>query len=48
MVEKEGIIREYKKREYFEKPSTIRNRTIKSMKRKQEKKLRKLNATRNY
>ena len=23
MVEKEGIIREWKKREYFEKPSTI-------------------------
>ena len=23
MVEKEGIIREYKKREYFEKPSSI-------------------------
>ena len=23
MVEKEGIIREYKKREYYEKPSTI-------------------------
>ena len=26
LVEKEGIIREYKKREYFEKPSTIKNR----------------------
>ena len=26
MVEKEGIIREYKKREYYEKPSTIQNR----------------------
>ena len=26
MVEKEGIIREFKKREYYEKPSTILNR----------------------
>lgn len=26
MVEKEGIIREWKKREYYEKPSTINNR----------------------
>jgi small subunit ribosomal protein S21 len=34
MVEKEGIIREYKKREYFEKPSTILNRKKKSMRRK--------------
>jgi len=30
MVEKEGIIREYKKREYFEKPSTILNRKKKA------------------
>lgn len=48
MVEKEGIIREYKKREYFEKPSTIKNRKTKALKRKHEKKLRKLNATRSY
>lgn len=34
MVEKEGIIREWKKREYFEKPSTIRNRKIKAIQRK--------------
>ncbi|MBN1525617.1 MAG: 30S ribosomal protein S21 [Spirochaetales bacterium] len=40
-VEKEGIIREWKKREYFEKPSTIKNRKDKANKRKQEKKLRK-------
>ena len=32
MVEKEGIIREYKKREYYEKPSTILNRKNKSWK----------------
>ncbi|MCD6122509.1 MAG: 30S ribosomal protein S21, partial [Spirochaetales bacterium] len=32
-VEKEGIIREWKKREFFEKPSTIRNRKKKSMER---------------
>jgi len=41
MVEKEGIIREFKKREYFEKPSAIRNRKKKAMERKQLKKIRK-------
>ncbi len=41
-VEKEGIIREYKKREFFEKPSTIRNRKKKALKRKRLKKIRKL------
>lgn len=47
MVEKEGIIREFKKREYFEKPSTIRNRKKKAMERKQLKKIRKaLNSSR--
>jgi small subunit ribosomal protein S21 len=40
MVEKEGIIREYKKREYYEKPSTILNRKKKSMRRKLMKKTR--------
>lgn len=42
-VEKEGIIREWKKREFFEKPSTIRNRKKKALKRKRLKKIRKLN-----
>ncbi|MBF9014904.1 MULTISPECIES: 30S ribosomal protein S21 [Oceanispirochaeta] len=46
MVEKEGIIREWKKREYFEKPSTIKNRKKKAMIRKQAKKLRKTETTR--
>jgi small subunit ribosomal protein S21 len=41
MVEKEGIIREYKKREYFEKPSTILNRKKKALARKLMKKSRK-------
>jgi small subunit ribosomal protein S21 len=41
MVEKEGIIREYKKREYYEKPSTILNRKKKAIKRKLMKKTRK-------
>ncbi len=41
MVEKEGIIREYKKREYFEKPSTILNRKNKALQRKLLKKSRK-------
>jgi small subunit ribosomal protein S21 len=42
IVEKEGIIREWKKREYFEKPSTINNRKKKALQRKQLKKLRKI------
>jgi small subunit ribosomal protein S21 len=41
MVEKEGIIREWKKREYFEKPSTIQNRKNKTLQRKLMKKTRK-------
>ncbi len=41
MVEKEGIIREWKKREYFEKPSTIQNRKNKTIQRKLMKKNRK-------
>jgi len=41
MVEKEGIIREFKKREYYEKPSTILNRKKKSSARKLVKKSRK-------
>ncbi|SIQ71737.1 small subunit ribosomal protein S21 [Alkalispirochaeta americana] len=48
MVEKEGIIREWKKREYFEKPSTIKNRKKKSMERKIQKKIRKAQASRSY
>jgi small subunit ribosomal protein S21 len=47
-VEKEGIIREWKKREYFEKPSTIKNRKKKALRRKQEKKIRKLNSMKSY
>ena len=41
MVEKEGIIREFKRREYYEKPSTILNRKKKSLARKLLKKTRK-------
>ena len=41
MVEKEGIIREFKKREYYEKPSTILNRKNKTLERKLMKKNRK-------
>jgi len=48
MVEKEGIIREWKKREYYEKPSTIRNRKRKSLERKLAKKARKLQQNRSY
>jgi small subunit ribosomal protein S21 len=48
MVEKEGIIREWKKREYYEKPSTIRNRKRKSLERKIAKKQRKLERMKSY
>jgi small subunit ribosomal protein S21 len=48
IVEKEGIIREWKKREYFEKPSTIKNRKKKALERKQMKKLRKVQAMKSY
>ena len=48
MVEKEGIIREWKKREYYEKPSTIKNRKKKSLERKIQKKLRKMQQSKNY
>ena len=48
MVEKEGIIREWKKREYFEKPSTIKNRKRKALQRKMMKKVRRLKAMKSY
>lgn len=48
MVEKEGIIREWKKREYFEKPSTIQNRKKKALERKLIKKQRKLQNSKAY
>ena len=48
MVEKEGIIREWKKREYFEKPSTIKNRKKKALERKLLKKVRKLQSSKSF
>ena len=48
MVEKEGIIREWKKRQYFEKPSTILNRKKKALARKQLKEVRKIHASKAY
>lgn len=48
LVEKEGIIREWRKREYYEKPSTIRNRKRKAFERKLLKKQRKMQAAKNY
>lgn len=42
VVEKEGIVREWKRREYFEKPSTVRNKRRKAMERKRLKRLRKI------
>ena len=43
-VEKEGIIREWKKREFFEKPSAILNRKKKALERKRMKRARKVSA----
>ena len=48
MVEKEGIIREWKKREYYEKPSTIKNRKNKALARKQMKEVRKMHQSKGY
>jgi len=48
MVEKEGIIREWKKREYFEKPSAIRNRKAKAIERKLLRKSRKTRDGKGY
>ena len=48
MVEKEGIIREWKKREYYEKPSTINTRKKKAILRKQMKKNRKMASSKSY
>lgn len=48
MVEKEGTIREWKLREYYEKPSTIQHRINKANARKQMKKVRKMHASKAY
>jgi small subunit ribosomal protein S21 len=48
MVEKEGVIREWKRREFYEKPSAIRNRKKKALQRKIAKKLRKIAAMKSY
>lgn len=47
-VEKEGIIREWKKREFYEKPSTILNRKNKSLRRKLVKKTRRSHDSKSY
>ncbi len=48
MVEKEGIIREWKKREYYEKPSTILNRKNKTLQRKLMKKTHRPHDSKSY
>ena len=48
MVEKEGIVREWKRREFYEKPSTIRNRKKKAMERKRLRKTRKFGLGRRF
>ena len=48
MIEKEGVIREWKKREFYEKPSTIKNRKKKALERKRMKKLRKIHSSKRY
>lgn len=47
-VEKEGIIREFKKRQYFEKPSAKKHEANKARKRKELKKIRKLERRKQY
>ena len=47
-VEKEGIIREWKKREFYEKPSTNLNRKNKSLRRKLVKKTRRSHDSKSY
>jgi small subunit ribosomal protein S21 len=39
MKEKEGVVREWRRREFYEKPSTVRNRKRKAMERKRMRKL---------
>lgn len=48
MMEKEGVIREWRKREFYEKPSTIKNRKKKALERKRLKKLRKSRSSKKY
>jgi small subunit ribosomal protein S21 len=48
MMEKEGVIREWRKREFYEKPSTIKNRKKKALERKRLKKLRKMRSSKKY
>ena len=48
MMEKEGVIREWRKREFYEKPSTIKNRKKKALERKRQKKLRKMRSSKKY
>ena len=40
LIEREGIIREWRRREFFEKPSLIRSRKRKALIRKQMRKMR--------
>jgi small subunit ribosomal protein S21 len=47
-VEREGIIREWKRHEYFEKPSAIRNKKKKAIERKRLKKLLKRKKNNSY
>lgn len=48
MVEKEGVIRDYKMRRYFEKPSSIQHRKNKAMARKQMLKNKKARSSKVY
>jgi small subunit ribosomal protein S21 len=48
MMEKEGVIREWRKREFYEKPSTVKNRKKKALERKRMKKLRKMRSSKKY
>lgn len=48
MAEKEGIIREYKQRQYFQKPSALKHVRNKSIRRKELLSIKKLNKNKMY
>ncbi len=48
LVEKEGIIREFKKRQYFKKPSSIKHELNKTRRRKELKNLKKIEKRKMY
>lgn len=48
LVEKEGIIREFKKRQYYQKPSVLKHERKKTIRRKEIRSLKKLKDRKKY